>query len=144
LSLGALIENIERSFDDVFGFTGNDFSELDTKALLRLDYSGRIDALTRATQGGLMSPNEARRSEGLPDVDGGDEPFMQAQNTPVSLLAELAAANLKAKEAPPPPPAPEPEPEPEPEDTPEPEDKAIDLDVTKALLNSIFMDARNA
>jgi len=78
----------------------------------------------------------------LPDVDGGDEPFMQAQNTPVSLLAELAAANLKAKEAPPAPPAPEPEPEPE--DTPDPEEKAIDLDVTKALLNSIFMDARNA
>ena len=136
LSLGALIENIERSFDDVFGFTGTDFVELDTKALLRMDYAGRIDALARATQGGIMSPNEARATEGLHKVEGGDEPFMQAQNTPMSLLAQIAAAKLTPEPAQEPPPAdiaPAAEPE-----------KSIDLDVTKALLRSLFMDTRNA
>ena len=69
---------------------------------------------------------------------------MQAQNTPISLLSELAAVNIKAKEAPPPAPAPEVTPEPDQEEDPEPEEKAIDFEVTKALLNSIFADARNA
>jgi HK97 family phage portal protein len=141
ISLGALIENLERSFDEALGLQDDEFVEFDTKALLRMDYMGRIDALTKATQGGLMAPNEARAMEGLPSVDGGDQPFMQAQNTPISLLSELAAASIKSKTEPAPSPAPEP-PKPE-EPKPEPE-KALDVTVAKALLMNIFTEARNA
>ena len=79
LSLGSTLENIERSFDKLFGFTGNKFIELDTQALLRTDFEGRINGLTKAVQGGLFTPNEARSKEGLSPVPNGDDAYMQQQ-----------------------------------------------------------------
>ena len=46
----------------------------------------------------MLAPNEARKREGLSPVAGGDQVFMQRQNTPVDLLGELAAADLKVDE----------------------------------------------
>jgi hypothetical protein len=43
-----------------------------------------MDGLTRAVAGGIYSPNEARRREGLPAVKDGDEPRLQAQVVPLS------------------------------------------------------------
>jgi phage portal protein BeeE len=145
ISLGALLENIERSFDDSLGLQDDEFCELDTTALLRMDYAGRIDALTRATQGGLMAPNEARAREGLAAVEGGDQPFMQAQNTPVNLLAELAAASIDAKKQPPPAPAPN---DPAPQDLPKQDAQApvkdVDPEISKALVVNLFHNKRAA
>jgi HK97 family phage portal protein len=105
MSLGSYLEMVERSFDRLFGLTGGEYIELDTSALLRTDFAGRVEGLTKALGGGLMSPNEARAREGLSPVEGGDDIFMQRQNTPVSLLTDLAANELKAAQEPSPAPA---------------------------------------
>ena len=100
VSLGSLIENIERMMDRAFGFARSDYVELDTNALLRSDLAARIDALTKGVQGGLYSPNEARELEGLNPQAAGDTPFMQAQMTPLPMLAKIAEKNAAPTPAP--------------------------------------------
>ena len=131
MSLGSYLEHIERAFDRLFGLNGGtEWVELDVSALLRTDFAGRVDGLTKALTQGLMTPNEARAREGLSPVSGGNDIFMQRQNTPVSLLAELAASELTK---------PEPTPTPAPPDAVAPEAaKDVDTDVTKALLMQRF------
>lgn len=110
ISLGGLIERYERGLDRLFGFDGvSDTVDLDVSALLRTNLQARMEALTKGVQGGILTPNEARKSEGLTPIEGGDGAFMQRQNTPIDLLDQLAAAELKNATAPPPPaPAPAP------------------------------------
>jgi HK97 family phage portal protein len=110
ISLGGLIERFERALDRLFGLNGStDWVDLDVTALLRTDLAARMEALAKGVQGGVLTPNDARKREGLSPVDGGDEAFMQRQMVPVNLLGDLAAADLKKlKEPPPPPPAPVP------------------------------------
>lgn len=102
VSLGSLLEHLERMMDRAFGFSRTDYIELDTNALLRTDLAARIDALTKGIQGGLYAPNEARELEGLDPKPAGDTPFMQEQMTPMPMLAKLA----EKKAAPEPLPAP--------------------------------------
>jgi len=90
VSLGSLLENVERSMDRAFGLPRAEYVELDTNALLRSDLAARIDALTKGVQGGLYSPNEARELEGLNPQAAGDTPFMQQQMTPLPMLAKIA------------------------------------------------------
>jgi HK97 family phage portal protein len=95
IGLGALLENIERSLDGLFGLPANEWIELDTAALLRTDFAARVDGLTKAIQGGLMTPNEARARESLSPVPHGDRVYVQQQ------MVELGT-----KPPTPPPPAP--------------------------------------
>jgi hypothetical protein len=105
ISLGGLLERFERGLDRLLGLDGvNDWVDFDLSALLRTDFAARMEALTKGVQGGVLTPNDARRTEGLSPVEGGDQAFMQRQNTPINLLSQLAAAELKKAEAPPPPP----------------------------------------
>jgi len=84
--LGFALNHIETALDQFFGLKGwpDDYSELDTHALLRVAYKDRIDALTRGVQGGIYSPNEARAAEDLGAVEAGDEPRVQQQVVPLS------------------------------------------------------------
>jgi hypothetical protein len=55
----------------------------------------RVDTLGQAVQRGIYSPNEARRIEGLPPVEGGDKPYLQQQmiqvgEKPPELVAPIA------------------------------------------------------
>lgn len=84
--LGFLLEHIELSYSNFFALDDTDCIESDTKSLLRTDLAGRIDALTKGISGGLYSINEARRQEGLPSVEFGDEPRVQAQVVPLSAI----------------------------------------------------------
>ena len=111
ISLGGLIERFERALDRLFGLDGaTDWIDLDVTALLRTDLAARMEALSKGVQGGVLTPNDARRREGLSPVKGGDQAFLQKQMVPVNLLSELAAADLKKLKEPPPPPAPLPQP----------------------------------
>ena len=104
-SLGGLLERYERAFDALFGFNPRiDRIEMSVDALLRSNLDGRMTALSKGITGGVLSPNEARKREGLSPVDGGDQIFLQRQNTPVDLLSQLAAAELQTKINPPTPP----------------------------------------
>ena len=50
---------------------------------------------------GLMTPNEGRAKENLPPIEGGDQALVQRQMTPLTLVQDLAVAELAAKSAPP-------------------------------------------
>jgi HK97 family phage portal protein len=86
--LGFLINHIEQAFDKFTGLSaspaGREWTEFDTRMLLRSAFRDRIDGLARGVQGGIYSPNEARLLEGLPEAEDGDEPRVQQQVVPLS------------------------------------------------------------
>jgi hypothetical protein len=101
---------------------GKEWTEFDTRALLRSAFKDRIDGLVRGVQGGIYSPNEARALEGYAAVEAGDEPRVQQQVVPLSFAT--------APPAPPPTPTPPPVPaEDQDEDQP-----ALDDDEQAALI----------
>ena len=83
--------HVEEAFGVLFQLKGqpDEYVEFDTAALLRSAFKDRIEGLTRAVQGGIYSPNEARNAEGLPSVEFGDEPRVQQQVVPLSQMAKL-------------------------------------------------------
>jgi hypothetical protein len=135
MSLGSYLEHIERSFDRLFALDNSSYIELDTSALLRTDFAARVDGLTKAIQGGLMVPNEARKREGLSPVDGGDVAYLQRQMTPIDKIADLLDAETKRAEA-----ASKPQPAPvvaaPPAPVPDPAAKEIDVELAKILLQN--------
>lgn len=101
ISLGGLIERFERGLDRLFGLNSvTDRIEMDTTALLRTDFAERMQSYGRAIQGGVMTPNEVRRKEGLSPIEGGDDVFLQRQMTSVSLLARLNESELQNSNSP--------------------------------------------
>jgi HK97 family phage portal protein len=54
--------------------------EFDFNALTRSDLKTRFDSYRVGIYGGFMTPNEARRLEGMPDEEGGDSLYMQGAN----------------------------------------------------------------
>lgn len=115
IGLGSVIENIERSLDRCFDLPVGEHIQLDPAPLLRVDFQRRIEGYARASQGGIMTPNEIRQKEGLRRIEGGDSVYMQRQMTAIDVLQELAAAELAGKLTANEPPPPEPEPIPEPD-----------------------------
>jgi HK97 family phage portal protein len=107
--LGFALNHIEEAFGKLFQLRGvpDEYVEFDTAALLRSAFKDRIDGLTKAVQGGIFSPNEAREQEGLDKVEFGDEPRVQQQVVPLSAAAKIPAPSSKLPgEIPPAPPAP--------------------------------------
>jgi HK97 family phage portal protein len=90
--LGWLINHIEVAFDQFIGLNQvtawREWTEFDTRVLLRSLFKERIDGLVRGVQGGIYSPNEARALEGYAAVEAGDEPRVQQQVVPLSFALE--------------------------------------------------------
>ena len=86
--LQTLIESFELCMDEGLSLPGNYYTELDLDGLLRMDTAARYDAKNKAVGGGWMSPNEARQSENLKAVDGGESPYLQQQNYSLAALAK--------------------------------------------------------
>lgn len=59
--------------------------------LLRTDSAARAAFYVAMLAAGVMTINEVRRLEGLPRVEGGDVPRMQAQNIPITATTSVAA-----------------------------------------------------
>jgi len=86
------IESIEALQDEALGLTDAGYEmEMDLDALLRMDPTGRAERLKLAIGAGWMGPNEARITENLPNVAGGDTPYLQQQNYSLSALAKRDA-----------------------------------------------------
>lgn len=100
--LGFQIEHFELALSRLFRLPADEAIAMETDYLLRTDFKARIDALVKATQGGIYSPNEARRREGLPEVEHGEEPRVQMQVVPLSYAEAEAAAKLASINEPPP------------------------------------------
>src|SRR5229473_7660843 len=95
-ALGFCLNHVEASFDKMFGLAGypDEYTEFNTSVLLRSAFKDRIEGLTRAVQGGVFSPDEARETEGYPKVPGGygEEPRVQSQVVPLSAAEAIPAA----------------------------------------------------
>ena len=72
----------------------------DLDDLLRMDKASRFDSYDKAIGAGWKSPNEVRRLEGLPDVAGGEAPYLQQQNYSLAALAKRDAGDPFAQPEP--------------------------------------------
>lgn len=132
IGLGSVIETVERSLDRLFDLGADETIQLDPSPLLRADMQARVDALTKAVQGGIMTIDEARSKEWLGPIKGGDRAFLQRQMTPVDVLLELSQNELNP---------PEPEPAPVAEPTPDP---SMTEDEAKAIALAVIRKAMSA
>jgi len=139
--LAALIDMIELSIDRLFGLPDNEFSELDTRELSRMDYASRMESASTGAVSGVLALDEARATLGYPPVPGGygRMPTQQQQQVPIDLLHDLHRAEIA------PAPAPSPAPSPTPEPTPAADEaKSIDGSLARALVVAMIADKRAA
>lgn len=66
---------------------------LDESVLLRMDPATRLEAHNKAVGGGWKAPDEVRREENLPPVEGGSTPYLQQQNYSLAALAKRDASD---------------------------------------------------
>lgn len=81
------IEAIENLLDEHLGLEKGVEIIADLTSLIRMDSMSQMVYLKEGTLSGIMSPNEARATLGLPPVAGGESPLMQQQNYSLSALA---------------------------------------------------------
>ncbi|RXW28967.1 phage portal protein [Enterobacter cloacae] len=89
--LQVLIESIEALLKETFDLGANKRVELDIGALLRMDSERRMKALGDGVKNTILTPNEARKSENLPPVEGGDALYLQQQNFSLEALSRRDA-----------------------------------------------------
>lgn len=85
--LQILIESLELALDEGFRMSDGKGFEFDLDGLLRMDTKSQMETYGIGTTKGIVAPNEARRKLNLKPVDGGDTPYLQEQNYPISSLA---------------------------------------------------------
>ena len=90
-ALQPIVEKIELRLDEGLELGDGYETWLDESVLVRMDTPTRLDAHNKAIAGGWMAPNEARRAEQMPPVEGGDSPFLQQQNYSLAALAKRDA-----------------------------------------------------
>lgn len=90
-TIQSLLESLELALDEGLELPMTQRCEFDTNELLRLDTATRYDAYSKGIGAGWLSPNEARRREGLAPVEGGDSPLIQQQNYSLAALARRDA-----------------------------------------------------
>lgn len=90
--LGFILNHVEEAFGLLFKLSGqpDEYLEFDTSALLRSAFKDRVEAWVAGTKGGVFARDEARIDFELPPVEGGDEPWVQQQDVPLSVAAENA------------------------------------------------------
>lgn len=82
--LQAHIESIEACLDEILQHDAGRRIEFDLPNLLRLDAQTRANINAALVGGGIKTINEARKDEGLPPVDGGDDILRQMQDIPLA------------------------------------------------------------
>lgn len=87
------IESIELLLDEAFNLDGDVGTEFDVSALLRMDSERRIKTLGEGVKNTILTPNEARNSENLPPVAGGDSLYLQQQNFSLDALSRRDASD---------------------------------------------------
>ena len=93
LSLRPLLEKIEASIlVNLMSASERDRMDVafDFDALLRADVKSRYESYRIAITNGLMTPNEARAMEHLPEKEGGDQLLIQGAMAPIDGLGQTA------------------------------------------------------
>lgn len=90
--LGFVLNHIEEAIGLFFKLAGqpDEYLEFDTSALQRSSFKERVDAWVAGTKGGVFERNAARADFEMAPVAGGDEPWVQQQDIPLSVAARLA------------------------------------------------------
>lgn len=65
------------------------FVEMDLDGLQRGDFKTRMEGYARGIQTGVFTPNEVRRKENLPALDGGEHLFMQGATVPIDKAGQV-------------------------------------------------------
>ena len=95
LNLRPYLERIEASVK-TWLFTPDEANqyefEFDFEGLLRSDLKSRLEGYRTAVAGTILTPNEVRRIEGWPRVEGGDVLLSQVNMTPIDKLGQVAPA----------------------------------------------------
>lgn len=93
LNLRPYLERIEASVK-TWLFTPDEANqyefEFDFEGLLRSDLKSRLEGYRTAVAGTILTPNEVRRIEGWPRVEGGDVLLSQVNMTPIDKLGMQA------------------------------------------------------
>ena len=93
LNLRPYLERIEASVK-TWLFTPEEANqyefEFDFEGLLRSDLKSRLEGYRTAVAGTILTPNEVRRIEGWPRVEGGDVLLSQVNMTPIEKLGQVA------------------------------------------------------
>lgn len=78
--LGFHIEHLEAGLDKHFDLVDDDGTEFEVeRMMMRTDFAVVVESLTKAVQGGLMTPNEARAVRNLEAQEGGEAIYLQRQ-----------------------------------------------------------------
>lgn len=91
--LQVLIESIELLLNEAFELDVRKQVELDISSLLRMDSERRMKTLGDGVKNTILTPNEARKKENLPPVEGGDALYLQQQNFSLPALARRDASD---------------------------------------------------
>jgi len=96
--LGFILNHIEEAIGLLFRLTGQpeEYVEFDTSALLRSAFKERVEGWAIGVKAGIFDRNVARSDFELAPVGGGDEPWVQQQDIPLSVAAEMAKAPTPA------------------------------------------------
>ena len=70
--------------------------------MMRGDFKTRIEAIVKAIQNGLMTPNEGRALENRAPLPGGDVLLVQGATVPIELAGKAFAKGAAVEAAPPP------------------------------------------
>ncbi len=86
------LNHIEEAIGLLFKLKGqpDEYLEFDTSVLLRSSFKDRVEGWVAGTKGGIFARDESRREFELAPVEGGDEPWVQQQDIPLSVAAENA------------------------------------------------------
>ena len=79
------VEQVEQELNlKLFGRSNTrQFVEFNVDGLLRGDFKTRMDGYAQGIQNAILTPNEVRRRENLPDADNGDELLIQGATVPI-------------------------------------------------------------
>jgi HK97 family phage portal protein len=91
-ALQPIVEKMELRLDEGLGLEQGFETWMDETVLVRMDPSTRLEAHNKAVGGGWKSPDEVRREENLPPVEGGATPYLQQQNYSLAALAKRDAS----------------------------------------------------
>src|SRR6185437_3534124 len=93
-TVSSYLERIENKVSQQFGLAEEGvFIEFDVSRFLRASMQTRLNALGTGVVRMIYTPNEARRAEGLPDIDGGDTLYQPVNVAPIGFTpADRSAA----------------------------------------------------
>lgn len=99
-SLNRWLKRIEGEINRKLLAGGAFYAEFDRDALLSMDATSRAAFFSNMVQNAGMTPNEVRRKQNLPDVDGGNQLFINSACVPLDKAGADAAPPLaKGKKA---------------------------------------------